>query len=1179
MLSTAFNQTWSLRATLRSSHRFDLIKMLVWSCVFGLLFLVPYTSKAQMPVASWTESVESSGRQVSKPWFKTGMARLNQNISLSLHEATLEESLQKISREAKIEISYGKYSELTTTRVTLEADQITVLEALYEVTRETRLGLKMAPSGRVLVVPRAGVAPRRTSSIPSEAPPAELPDHAVSGRVTSQEDGLPIPGVNVLVKGSLIGTVTDFDGRYTLNAPEPTDTLVFSFVGFETREIPIEGRSTIDVVLSADVASLEELVVVGYGTMRREDLTGAVSQVEAQDLTNVVVSSTSELLPGRVPGLMTKQTTGLPGEGQTSLRVRGFGDPLVLVDGIEMSLDYIDPNDIESISVLKDASAAIYGARAGDGVILVTTKRGKHGKPVISVRSNVSFQQPTVLVDQVNAGEYAELLREGQLNAGVGQTYTDEEVEHFINGDPGYESYDWLQETFLDWAPMNDHSISVTGGNEDVRYFLSGGILNQNSAYRSGDYTFRRYNVRSNIDAYISEHLTASLNLSARSEERNQANTSQHGIFQSVQRVSPMYNPHLPDGRPAFGGWGGENPLARSDRDITGFRDEMGTFVEGSLALDYTLPQIKGLSAEARLSYRYGSENVKSHQRQYELYEYDAENDEYIFVQSNGSSTLNQNDEGFQWISPRLSAKYDYFSSVHSFSGLVLAEWIDQENRSLSAFRRDLISPEIPFLFAGSVDGIDNNEGMNENGRASYVGRIQYGYRERYRIEATARADATHKFPKDSRWGFFPSISGSWTVTEEPFFNVDGVDQLRLRLSYGLSGNDNVAAFRYLSGYSIRQGNMYVIGDQVYSLISEEGMPNPNITWLDMTSYNIGLDLSMWKERLSAEINLFQRTTDGIFGAPRDRFPSTFGADLPELNINKTQDRGIELMLSHNNSIGELGYSVTSTLGYSREKAVEWSEAEYTDEDEIRIMQREGHYTNRFIGYVSDGLFMSQEEIDNHTIDQDGAGNTTLRPGDIRYVDLNGDGEITWRDQKDIGRGEFPDLTFGLSIGLDYKAFNVSALFQGASLFNLNMTGAARGAFDENTTPHRYFYKYRWQPDPNDPSRNINPNAKLPAIGNPGEGANPNNNKTSDFWLRDATYIRLKHLSITYTLPTRLLSGIGISGMSLTASGSNLFMINRLGVFKGSFDPEVPQTGRGAYPPVRTVSMGVNVRF
>jgi TonB-linked SusC/RagA family outer membrane protein len=923
----------------------------------------------------------------------------------------------------------------------------------------------------------------------------------------------------------------------------------------------------------------EEVIVVGYGTVSRKDLTGSVSQVSSRELTQVSVANATELITGRVAGLMAKSTSGLPGSDGAALRIRGYENPLVLVDGVEMSFDRVDPNDIESISVLKDASAAIYGARAGNGVILVTTKRGDRGQPRIDIRSNVSFEQPTQLVNPVNAAQYAEMIREGEINGGINPSITLEEIEAYKRGDPGFESYNWYNAVFRPWAPTRAYNGSVSGGSDEVVYFLSAGNMKQESAFRSGDYNFERYNIRANVDTKVRDYLSVYLNFSARVEGVTRTSESQDEIFGGLMRSQPIYNPNLPNGAPAYAGFGNVSPKAISYSDVRGLTETTNERVEGAFGTKWKLPFVSGFEAEARLNYRYISNSEWANSKAYEVFSYDELTDTYTLRGGRGTNSVNRGEYRDRWLNPVVSLRYAGVFGDHNLSGLAVAEYIDEYRKGFSASRLNPISPDVPFLNAGSTEGIDNSDFWTEGARVSYIGRLQYGYQDRYRVESTVRADATHKFAPGSRWGVFPSISGSWSLHNESFFKVKHISELRFRVSFSQTGDDTgVAAYRYLSDYIIRD-NLFMFDDQLVQRISEQGLPNPDVTWLEMTSYNYGVNLGLFNQKLTAEFNLFQRKTDNIFGTALDVFPSTFGAVLPPLNINAREDQGYEVEVAHKHRVGEVSYAVSANLSHSREKYTRWAEPTYDDPDEARLFKLTGSYVNRFIGYKSNGMFMTQEAIDNHEVDQDGQGNVTLRPGDIRYVDRNDDGKIDFRDQTDIGRGSFPDMSYGFSFDVSYKGFSLNALFQGASKFNLNMIGRARGPFDNDGIPHVYQYKYRWTPDPNNPNVNINPDAKLPAIEVPGIGTNVNNNLTSDFWLRDGTYLRLKNLNLSYTVPSKLVKRAGLNNLRLYVAGSNLYTWDRLGIYSGSFDPEVPVTSAGRYPNVRTVTFGIDVQI
>ncbi|GAB1474034.1 TonB-dependent receptor [Bacteroidota bacterium] len=1004
---------------------------------------------------------------------------------------------------------------------------------------------------------------------------------SISGKVTDTT-GVAIPGVTVNVVGTTKSTITDIEGKYQLTNLSQSASLTFTFMGMKSQTINITDKDVINVVMKEESIGIDGIVVVGYSSQRKVNLTGSVSTVRSEELTKVPTANISDAIVGKAPGLFAKQDTGVPGSDYSNLSIRGFGSPLILVDGIETSWTRMDPSEIESISVLKDAAAAIYGARAGNGVILITTKRGVVNKPSITYSLNTSFQSPTTIPEFVSSAKYAELLREGQFNYNLPFTYSEEDIAKFKAGnDPDYINENWYNAAFRKWSPMQSHTLSVRGGNDNVKYYITVGYLNQSGTYKSGDLNFSRYNVRSNVDAQITKRLSASIDLSYRNEIRNAPQTSLDNIWINLKTALPVWRATLPDPDKggAYSGFLERSPVAQTISKMTGFNYDLQRYLTGKISLKYKIPGIEGLEANASLNYSVNNKFSKVQDKPFNLYSYDYKTQTYIPWGTNGANRLDEQSSLYTQLYPLLSLNYDRKFNDHSVQGLLLAEAIDTDFAFLSAGRVDLLSLEVPYLFAGSPENLINNGGAEKTGRMSYVGRGNYSYKGKYLLEGTFRFDASHKFPSGSRWGFFPSVSAGWRLSEEPFIkeNLPWVDNLKLRLSYSKAGNDNVEAFKYLTGYEIISGttNVYVFGSDVYRLIRSTGLPNEEITWLDMTSYNAGLDASFLKGKLSFELDFFWRITENIFGQPLESYPSTFGATLPQVNLNSTDDRGFELKLTHRNSVGsDFSYNLTGSFSLARERYRRWSENPYDDPDEIRIFQKTGKFTNRWIGYKSDGLFMSKDEILNHPINQDQAGNTTLKPGDIRYKDLNDDKVIDWRDQDVIGYGTFPDITFGLNIDLRYKNFSLSALFQGASLFNSMIADAIRGPLTNQGNAFEFQYKHRWQPDLSNPNVNINPNVKLPAIYP--EGTNNNNNKASDFWLQDATYLRLKNLNISYTLPEKLVKAIGFQDINLFVAGNNLLTLSKLGIYKKSIDPEATDYQK-FYPPVKTVSFGINV--
>ncbi|WP_147676716.1 SusC/RagA family TonB-linked outer membrane protein [Algibacter pacificus] len=1008
---------------------------------------------------------------------------------------------------------------------------------------------------------------------------AAFSQNEITGKVMD-ENLQPIPSASVAIANTTRGTYTDFDGVFTIEA-SPGEVLKISYLGFLSTTVTIGSKNNYQITLKEDTAKLDEIVIVGYGAKKKSSITGAVSTVQAKELTQAPTTTATELLAGRIPGLITKQTTGIPGADATSINIRGFGNALILVDGLQTPMDRVDPNDIETMTVLKDGAAAVYGSRAGNGVVLITTKRGKIGKPKISLHTSTSFQQPTQTRNTVDSWDYATLVRESDLNGGgsLDDTYTMDDVEKFRAGnDPNFVNEDWDATVFKNWTPMMQHSLSVRGGNENVKYFTSLGLLDQESAFRSGDLNFSRYNARSNVDVQLNKKLSVGVDISYRRENRNSPGTNLSSIYQALKTAQPVYPAFLPDAtRAAYSGFGTRSPYAATSKEFAGFDDFISERLIGRFELKYKFDF--GLSAKAVFNYETLNDSEKSLRKSYNVYSYDYDTDTYtdLGIQNSRSSISETYRKRIQMY-PLLSLEYNKKIGDHSLDALALVESIDYSNDEIEASRFDLVSTDIPYLSSGSQDTQENNSFARESGRQSYVTRLNYNYKNKYFLETTMRADATgEKFSPENRWGYFPSVSASWRLSEEKFLeNFYAMNNLKLRLSYSQTGLDNVGDFRYLTGYNILD-SVYLIDDNAGQIIQSNGLPNPEVTWLDNTLYNVGVDGDFWNGKLSFEFDVFYRLTEGIFGTNQRDVPSTFGGSLPQENINSRDDRGFDFVLNHRNQIGsEFSYSVSANVGWARQKWVKFSETEYTDPDDIRLRKKEENYTNRNIGYLSNGLFMTQADIDALPFDQDGNGNTTLVPGDIRYIDLNNDGVLDDRDRDDIGYGSTPDISYGLNLSAKYKNFSVAALFQGASLFSTEIGGGARGAFNNGSIPYDYQYKYSWRPDYNNPDTNINPEARLPRITE--TGTSTNNSKSSDFWLLDGTYLRLKSLNINYSLHKNLLNKLGFSSFDVYASATNLFSFNKFGIYKDTFDPEGPANQDGnSYPIMKTLTLGFKV--
>ncbi len=1011
--------------------------------------------------------------------------------------------------------------------------------------------------------------------------------------VISEASGDPMPGVSIVLRGTTTGTITDLEGNYTIAVPDENAILAFSFLGYISQEVTVGNQTRIDITLLEDVVGLEEVVVVGYGSQKKQTLSGAVSSVTSEDLVLRPAANTTELLQGQISGLLTRQASGLPGADGTTLQIRGFGSPYVLIDGVQGTLGSIDPNDIESISVLKDASAAVYGAKAGNGVILVSTKRGSKTASTISYNGTVSFAQPTFLPDRVGALQWAELLNESGLNP-------DDYSPLFVHYDPAdntltntldgsdYKGYDWSEALYRDWTPQQQHNLSASGGNEKITYYISAGITDQESNFKSGDYDYGRINVRSNLDANITDHLSASVDFSYRKGTLDKANFDPVNMYNSLQTAKPVYpvtHEADPD-RATYSGFLQRTPYYQTFKDFSGTILNENRSLQGAVELKYSLPWVQGLSAKARLSYEEVALWNKSVTQPFGVWEYDPTESTpdglWINQGTSGTNKMKVYSSKSTELLPLFSLEYDRRFGDHHVRGMLISETRTYKWTSLQGNRKDILSFTAPYLIYASEEGKDNAENLETDGdvgttqtaRTSFIGRVNYDYMGKYLLEFAMRADASAEYPPDGRWGYFPSVSAGWRLSEESFIrdNLSAVNNLKLRASYGILGNDAVSSFDYLSGYTIST-DFYIFGSTPAPIIASAGLSNPNITWETMKIYDIGLDGTLWNGLLGFEVDGFYRLREDILATPTEAVPSTFGATLPKTNLNKRDNRGFEVLLRHRNKIGNFSYDISPIFSWSRGKYVEWEEDVSDDPEWNKRYVLEGNWDDRRWGYLTEGFFMSQDEIDSHPVDQDLTGNTTLNPGDLIYKDVNGDSQIDWRDEVVTGASGLPNTMYSMDMGISYKGLQLRMLWQGAANYVVNFSGSAAGAFSNESIPLQQHYDYRaiveegviTNPD----------DFELPPVTQ--TGRSQNNLESSDFWTYDTRYIRLKNLNVSYSFPKTMLDRVGVKEFVVYVSGTNLWTLSNLGIWKDSFDPEIVAQDGKDYPPVKTISFGVRL--
>ena len=982
------------------------------------------------------------------------------------------------------------------------------------------------------------------------------------------EQGKPIAGATVMVKGTTEGTTTDAEGRFELKSRKKSLPVEVAFLGYQNQEVVLRNSST--EIRLVDVSQLmEDVVVVGYGTQKRGDVTGAIASVSSKELTVAPVANTSNALAGRLPGLIVKQQSGLPGADGATLSIRGFDAPLVIVDGVESSFTNIDANEIESISVLKDASAAIYGARAGNGVVLVTTKRGKTGKPTITLNSTFTLQNPMQLMKMASAGQYTEMVREAHLQSGQPEStcrFTEEQIaKYYAGNDPDYPSTDWFDYLIRDLTPQHQHNLSLRGGSEKIKYYGFFGYLDQESMIKRGGGNYERYNIRSNIDAKILDNLTMTVDFSTIIEQRRYPWRDSEGansIWQDIWNTEPIYPASLPDSDkiPYANGGGTGGAHISSNRDLSGTRDTDNTAIRAQASLQWDIRQVPGLAFKANVTLDKWYQDYKFFQYLPDTYTYNHASDTYTKMAKGIDTKLDQRADNGRTLTSQISASYDRQFGEHSVSAMALFETIDQRSTWISAGRSDFDSKLIPYLFAGGLLNQTANGAAAEMGRASLIGRLRYNYAQKYLFEATVRYDGSAKFAKGSRWGLFPSVSIGWRLSEESFIkdNAPVISNLKIRGGISQSGNDNVANFNYLAGYIY--GNIYDIGSSSDKGLVATGLANPTLSWETMTNYNVGLDFGFFQNKLYGEADFFYRDRDGIPGNRATSIPDIFGENLPVENLNRISTRGFEFQAGYKNNAGDFHYDVSANVSWSRSRWEHYDEPEYTDPDDIRINKKTGKWIDEVYGYRSAGLFTSQEQIDRLDYNyMAGSDNSFLKQGDVVLLNTNGDDTLDWRDQQVIGKGNMPHWMTGLNVNLGWRGIDFSMLWQGAFGFSHQVV------LERGIAKPEVMFQERWTYE------NNNPHAIVPRLG----GA-ASNSWGSDYNIVDGDYLRLKQLSIGYTFPARWMQKIKIGSLRIYLAGTNLVTFSKLNKYK--IDPEAA-SGQGGYyyPQMRTFTLGINL--
>jgi len=977
----------------------------------------------------------------------------------------------------------------------------------------------------------------------------------ITGTVYDSENSL-LPGVSVVVKGSSKGVITDMNGKFSIRV-QTNDILVFSFLSHEIQEISVKNKTIVVVHLTKSTVDLDQVVVVGYGTKRKVTLTGSVVSVSGKELVRSPVVDLSNSLAGQLPGLISMNRQGEPGKDGAQILIRGLSttgntSPLVLVDNVEYpDWQRLNANDVESISVLKDASAAIYGARAANGVILITTKRGTSGKPIISYSFNQGFSQPTRIPQMANSAEWAEYDNDYLAQLGTPPRYTAAEIQKFADGsDPvNYPNVDWYHEVLKKTTNQSQQNLNIRGGTDNVKYSVSGSYGHQTGIFKGGSMDYKVYTLRANLDLRVNQYIKVGFDINFLSDNGNYPAYDGPFLYQLI----PAW-PYLPiywqNGLPSPG-FAGANPRVLAT-DATGNFNNRALRFQGRGNFDITIPWVKGLGIDGFAVATENTTQNKNWNIPYFVYNYDPVSGIYTPVAGFSSPvapTLTQIFGASKSYLVNLRIKYAKQFGDHNISTFVSAEQQEGHTNSFSAGRVNFPTSAIAELFAGSATNQTNSGSSGETARQDIFGRVSYDFKSKYLMDFNFRYDGSPNFPPGKRFGFFPGVSAKWRISQEKFIKEKFrfIDELAIRASYGTIGNDQVPAFQYLSLYNFTSG--YNFGQ---TLTNSSGLvagvsPNPNITWEVAKLSNLGLEGSLWKGLLGFEVEVFKQTRSNILASRGLAVPTFAAISLPNENFGVVENKGFELQLSTRKTIRDFSYKVAVNVAYAHNTVIDIAESA-----NVPSWQKQtGHILGAQLMYRTLGIFYTQAQFDAYPAHMVGA-----KLGDLIYEDVNNDGVINASDQVLFDKSNIPEITFGSQVSVSYKNFSLWANFAGQS--NAWTFFYIQGRVNSNSLED--VIVNRWRPGSTD--------SKYPRLLTTGQ-------QVSTFWLKNAQYLRLKTLEIGYDLPQKWLTKFKINSLRVYVNGNNLFTIDQL----KWFDPEGISNMGDFYPQSKIYNIGFNVSF
>lgn len=1097
-------------------------------------------------------------------------------VSVQVQNQSIRQILKTIERTTKYQFFYNDDLASLGRTTSLSVDNVPIETAIEKLLSGTDITYKKEKENLIVLTLRA---------VAAATPATKQESRKISGTVVDAT-GLSIIGANVFEKGTTNGIITDTEGQFTLNVPDNA-ILQISYIGYVPKTIPVKGKELFNIVLEEDAQALEEVVITGFGlSQKKATLTGAISSIGADDISRSLSATTAGALTGKIAGLNFRQSDSRPGSNAT-LQIRNMGEPLYVIDGVQKDagqFNNIDFNDIESISVLKDASASIYGVRAANGVIVVTTRKGqKNTKNTVSVNMYYGWQNASRFAEPADAVTYVEnYIQSETLQKAKTRTYTEDDLAKWRQGtEKNYVPFDWYD--FI-WktSPQYYASANVSGGSDKINYYFSVGHLDQESIIRNYG-GMQRTNVQLNVEAQINPRLKMGATMNGRIKTiknpgvpgDDDYNLPLIGSYRNLPTIRPFANDNPK--YPAQTNSDHSLNFGLLNYDTSGEMVDTWRIMQLNYDIEYEL--FDGLKAKGLFGYYFANRKHDNQEYAYKVYGYDEKTDTYPVVGQRKSSWRERTTAIVEELTSNIQLAYNKKLGNHTLDAIVGFEALKRSTPS-SWLHSIPASDALHLIDFETMDKFDDT-GNNTEARLGWMGRFNYNFSNKYLVEFSARYDGSWKFPPNHRWGFFPSGSVGWRISEENFWKESKIasvfSDFKIRGSYGLVGDDNVTGyspFDYLSGYTYKNGSGVLDGNYILGT-APRGLPVTTLSWIKARITDIGFDASFLGNRLTGSFDFFHRVRTGL---PDSRYdvliPSEVGFTLPKENLNSSVNMGYDLSLRWADHVDDFTYSVGGNMTFARSYNWEQYKPRFSNSWDVYRNSQNHRYGNLNWGLVADGQFQSWDEIASWPIDNDRKGNKTLRPGDIKYVDQNGDGVINDLDQRPIGyqQDATPNLNFGLNFSFAWKGFDLALDFTGSAMTTWYQEAIQRTPFNSAGNNPMYYMSDTWRlSDIFDPNSELIP-GKYPTllVGNESHS----NYWNSTFWKTNVRYLKLKNLEFGYTIPRYLLEKVMISDLRLYVAGQNLFTVTNVPI-----DPEVAATNGAAYPTTRIINIGLTLKF